>query len=406
MAAEPPPLSALVSEALAGNPERQYYEAELSAARALRATAGLPNRPEISGSLGSKRTHDPAAQVTGEGVAWSVGASQTFEWPGRLSLRKAIASRDVALAELGYARFTNALASRVRLLILTVAGAHEQARVAEEVAARVHALRDVFLQRDPAGIAPALELRILEAMELTTRRRITEAHLAGDAARIELNQLGRRPVDSPLEFEWSDPSLGPVPPVDSLIAASQTNNFDIRSLVVELEQQGYRVALARNERWPSWTVGPHYTEENSVGQDRVVGLSVSFPLPLWKNNTANVDASKARRVQAEASLAIVRREVERRVATAARNYATRLTELFQWRGDAVKQFQEAADLADRHYRLGAVPSATYVELQKQYLDAVETLIETRRRALESAQELEQLTGIPLLESSTPGGTKP
>ena len=45
--------------------------------------------------------------------------------------------------------------------------------------------------------------------------------------------------------------------------------------------------------------------------------------------------------------------------------------------------------------LGAVPIGTYVELQKQYLEAVEALLDTRREALESAQNLEHLTGLSL-----------
>ena len=52
-----------------------------------------------------------------------------------------------------------------------------------------------------------------------------------------------------------------------------------------------------------------------------------------------------------------------------------------------------AELADRHYRLGAVPISTYVELQKQYLDAVEGLLDTRKEALEAASQLEMLTGL-------------
>src|SRR5262249_23054879 len=65
----------------------------------------------------------------------------------------------------------------------------------------------------------------------------------------------------------------------------------------------------------------------------------------------------------------------------------------KWRPESVAEFRKAAALADRHYRLGAVPIATYVELQKQYLEAVEALLETRREALEAAQQLELLTGL-------------
>ena len=61
----------------------------------------------------------------------------------------------------------------------------------------------------------------------------------------------------------------------------------------------------------------------------------------------------------------------------------------------------AAALADRHYRLGAVPIATYVELQKQYLEAVEALLDTRTEALEAGHQLELLTGVSLSITSTP-----
>jgi cobalt-zinc-cadmium efflux system outer membrane protein len=72
----------------------------------------------------------------------------------------------------------------------------------------------------------------------------------------------------------------------------------------------------------------------------------------------------------------------------------------KWRPDSIEKFQEAAALADRHYRLGSVPIATYVELQKQYLEAVEALLDTKTEALESAQRLEVLTGISLSLAST------
>ena len=59
-------------------------------------------------------------------------------------------------------------------------------------------------------------------------------------------------------------------------------------------------------------------------------------------------------------------------------------------------------MADRHYRLGAVPIATYIELQKQYLEAVAALLDTRREALEAGQELQRLTGLTLPLAITEG----
>lgn len=385
----------LVQEAVSQNPELRFYEAELAAARSVRKTVARPAAPEVSGSVGHKRTKETSGRLAGEGVAWSVGVSQTIEWPGRLGLRKAIANYDIALAELGFARFKSALAARVRGQAHAVAAAAEKARVAREVADRYRALREVLVQRDSAGVTPQLELRILEATEVTLRRRASDAALQADDARLALNQLLGRPVDASIEVELAEPELRTIPSIDALLAAAQTNNFDLRLRTVELEQQGFRVALARNESRPAFTVGPQFSEENAGGQDRIFGLGISFPLPLWRNNIAGVETARARQVQAETMLDTARREVERRVVSASRGYETRRAEAAQWRADSIKQFADAAELADRHYRLGAVPATTYVELQKQYLDAVETLLDTRREAIAAAAEIEEFTGISL-----------
>lgn len=79
--------------------------------------------------------------------------------------------------------------------------------------------------------------------------------------------------------------------------------------------------------------------------------------------------------------------------TAAHAFTTRVAETRRWTPDAAEKFREAAALADRHYRLGAVPIATYVELQHSYLDAVEALLDTQGEALASGLRLEQLTGL-------------
>ena len=123
---------------------------------------------------------------------------------------------------------------------------------------------------------------------------------------------------------------------------------------------------------------------------------MSFPLPLWRDNTSDLAAAKARQIQAETVLGTARREVERRVVSAARAYEAKAGEMARWSPDSLARFAEAAELADRHYRLAAVPVTTYVELQKQYLEAVETLLDTRREAIAAAAELEELTGLDLL----------
>lgn len=401
-AAEATP-EALVAEALGHNAELGFYQSQLDGARAVGRVAGRLDLPKAEFQAGQIRSRNLDQSLAGEGAMWAASVRQSFEWPGRLGLRKAIANQDVALATLGLEAFRRELSGKVRENALGLAGAEEKARVAEAVAERFRALREVLVQRDPAGIAPQLEVRILEATELTLRRRASEFALAVDAERTRLNLLRGAALDAPLRVKSLPPELPTCPPLERLMAAANTNNFELRTRAAELAQQGFRVDLARHERWPAFEVGPMTMGQDGSTLDRIVGVGVAFPLPLWQPRTANIAAAEARRQQASALLAAARREVERRVVTAARGYDSRLAELSRWRADVVAQFESAADLADRHYRLGAVPATTYVELQKQYLDAVEAHLDTRREALGALVELEQATGLDLARRSDPAG---
>ena len=396
----------LVSEALGANAELGFYQAQLEGAKAATRLAGRLDLPKAELQAGQIRSKNLDHSMAGEGAMWVASVRQSFEWPGRLGLRKAIANQDVALATLGLEAFRRELSGKVRENALGLASAEEKSRVARAVADRFRALREVLVQRDPAGIAPQLEVRILEATELTLRRRASEFALAVDAERVRLNLLRGAALDAPLQVKRVLPELPERPALDRLMAAANTNNFELRTRAAELVQQGFRVDLARNERWPAFEVGPMTMGQDGSTLDRIVGVSVAFPLPLWRPRTANIAAAEAKRQQAVAVLAVARREVERRVVSAARGYDSRLAELAHWRSDVVSQFESAAELADRHYRLGAVPATTYIELQKQYLDAVEAHLDTRREAMAALLELEQATGLSLVSASNTQPARP
>jgi cobalt-zinc-cadmium efflux system outer membrane protein len=383
-------LNSLVTEVVEKNPELNFYRAEIAAAKGERRTTGTLANPEVSTTLGNKRVSG-----VGDGLAWSVSAQQTIEWPGRIPLRKAIADQQIKLAELGLAQFKASLAARTRALAVTLFAAQEKAAAVREVAGRFQSLREVLVQRDPAGLTPALEIRIIEATELTLHRRASEAATAEQSALLELNQLRGLPWTESVKVKRPSFNLLPAPDMDALVAAALTNNFELQMRRAELDQQGFKVSLAKNERRPSFSVGPYVSQERTGDLETQIGIAVTIPLPLWNRNKGGVEAAAARWQQAEASMLVTQRHIERQIADNAQRYQAKLTEMGKWRPDSIEKFQEAAALADRHYRLGAVPIATYVELQKQYLEAVEALLDTRTEALEAGQQLELLTGLAI-----------
>ena len=384
-------LDALVADVLEHNPELNFYRAEIAAAKGERRTASTWANPGVSTTIGQKLVR--SGGLSDEGVAWSVSVQQTFEWPGRIPLRKAIANHQMQLAELGFAQFKASLAARTRTLAYGLFAAQEKAAAAKEVANRFQQLREVLVQRDPAGLTPQLETRIIEATELTLQRKATDAALAAQSALLELNQLRGAPWTNAMMVQSVTLAFSAAPERETLLAAAQTNNFELQMRRVELEQQGFKVSLARKDGYPSLSVGPYFSQERAGDREQQVGIGLSVPLPLWNRNKGNVETAEARRTQAETSLYVTQRDIDRRIVEKALTYQTNLAEMSKWRPESVDEFRKAAELADRHYRLGAVPIATYVELQKQYLEAVEALLDTRREALEAGQELQRLTGL-------------
>jgi cobalt-zinc-cadmium efflux system outer membrane protein len=250
-----------------------------------------------------------------------------------------------------------------------------------------------LVQRDPAGLTPLLETRIIEATELSMQHKASEAEIAAKSALLELNQLRGLAPETAVTLAPANLTFRDVGTLEPLLAMARTNNFELRMRTAELAQQGFRVDLAKKERFPTIAVGPTFSEERAGDRERIFGAAITVPLPLWNRNKGNIEAAAARRMQAEVSLTVAHREMERKLADAVMTFQARLAEINKWRPDSMEHFKQAAELADRHYRLGAVPISTYVELQKQYLEAIEALLSTKKEALEAAQSIELLSGV-------------
>jgi cobalt-zinc-cadmium efflux system outer membrane protein len=384
----------LVNQALQRNPELNFFQAEIAAAKGGVRTAGTLRNPELSTEIGYKNSRENSGGASGDGAIVALSFSQTLEYPGRIALRKAIANHDLVLAGLHLEQFRLTLAARVRSLAYAITSAHERTKAVQEVASRTQSLADVLKQRPLAGVAPQVEAQIISANLLTFQRQERESTLAEKTITTELNQLCGRSADATLTVN-SSPIVFTALSVPRLLKAARSNSFDIRIRQVELAQQGFKVALSKNERFPAIAVGPFYSLENAIDREQRAGLGISLPLPLWDRNAGNIASSKARQQQAEASLALTEREVERRVTQNAASLESNRAEIEAWRSGAMAQLREGSESADHNYRLGAVPLTTYLEIQKQYLEANSAFNNAQKDALEAAQALEILTGQKL-----------
>jgi cobalt-zinc-cadmium efflux system outer membrane protein len=395
-------IDALVTDALSRNPELNFFVAEIAAARGERRTAGQWSYPELSTNLGGIHYNDLEGHSLGTGPAWSLSATQRFEYPGRIALRKAIADRQIALAELGLENFRIALTNKVRTSAHRVLIAQQKAEAAGEVSARLGELLSVLEQRPPAGVVPMIDMRVIQASTIVQERRGAEAAREGAVATYELNQLRGANMSAPLTLAKVDIDLVPIPETGVLLTWARAKNFEFRGRIVELEQHGFKVRLALNERWPSFTVGPYTSGERASDQQFEGGIAFAMPLPFWNANRGNIATAKARQEQAQISLTVTWREIERKIVAAANGYRIQREQLEKRRPEAMHELRDAAALANENYRTSALPITTYIELQKEYLDASDALLSAQADALASRDELELLTGTRLDRASGSG----
>lgn len=388
-------ISSLVQKSLATHPELQFYEAQVDVAKGVKTKAGEIKNPDLMTGVGNWRVRDLETNGLSDGPTWAVQLTQTFEWPGRLSLRKAIAQKDIELAQLGLEQFRSALAARVRKLGWKLLAAQERTRVADEVAKRYKQLAEVLLQRDPAGVAPRLEARIIQANALNLSAEAAAARNELAEARFEMNQLLGEKPEQPLELKNEKITLNPPPALERLLTDARKKNFELRARIMDVQQQGFEVKLAENERWPSISVVPYIQRQQNQTRETQAGIGISIPLPLWNRNKGAIESARAREVQAEVMLTAQMRQLERDVAAEASHYRIHTEELAKWPGDTLESFREAAAEADEHFRLGALPLSTYTDLQQQYIDSVNAVLNSQGAAIEALLQLEQLTGIKL-----------
>lgn len=382
----------LVAEALAHNHELQVFRTEVEAAKGQRTQAGLWKNPEVSGEYGEKRSKDLEGSLEGEGYARKISLTQTFEFPGKGSLRKAIASKNIEIAELGLSQFQISLAGQIRNLAYKYLTASSNAAAAQEISDRSTELIESLKNRKIAGGQIFLETKVIEGSLIELQKSAKEFIQERDEARIELNTLLHRQPNETLylQAEVAPPKVNET--LSELLASALEKNYQLKIRTAEFERSKGEVSATQLDAAPDFNVGPFYSEEKARERETVIGASVSMSFPLWNWNQGNVATAKARRTQAGEEVTHARHIVLSEVSKRLRAYELILQQLTKTPSETVQQLREAADLADRQYRLGAINVQLYLEVQRQFLNAQEIRNQAILEGWRNKLDLQLLTG--------------
>ncbi|GAB4245138.1 MAG: TolC family protein [Candidatus Methylacidiphilales bacterium] len=390
-------LPKLVQVALANNAELKFYEAEVLAAQGKRTQAGLWKNPELSGQYGERKVKEPGAgQETGFTRSGSI--TQTFEFPGKGSLRKGIADRDIEIAQLGLKQFRLALSGQVQNLAYQLALAASNAEAAEEIVARSTKVINVLRERPTAGGQQLLELRLIEANVAEFQKYLREFQQTQEEARIELNRLVGQPPSQrlPIKIQLTAPiqRLN----LTELVQKGSRHNLQLRTRKIELEKAVREVSAAKLEIAPDLSIGPFFSQDKAGADEQNYGVTLSATLPLWNWNQGNIVAAKARREQADAMLMDARQRVESEIARRVRLYQLTQQHLEKIPAEMERNLREAAAEAENLYRHGSIPVQLYLQVQREFLNLRQMRNQLVLDAKRYQWDLSLLTGDPLDEN--------
>ncbi len=326
---EPPQsIEALIAKSLSNNPEIAVYQAAIDSGKAGLEQAGRWSNPELNLGSGLNRISSGAGFQNGH--VMSVSLSQRIEFPQRIQLRKAIANGDIKLAELGLERFRMNVENRIREAAYAHQSSLELMTLYTRVSDRAENLLQALVQRDPAGVAPLLQRRVIEALLVQLHLKSRGYQLEAERHLMELNYLAGNAPDARLLLAPFEVQLNDLPSAQVLHDIASTNNFELAFHAEEISQQGYRVELAKSERWSELTLEPFFERETGGGPQNVIGLGISLPLPIWNRNKGNIKAAEIRETQLAAAISASFRQIQKDLSFHAQGYKASLEQVRRW----------------------------------------------------------------------------
>lgn len=396
-------LEVLISEAWTNNPEVRLYEAAVAGARGELVTAKTWNNPEVSFAPGAVRTEE-SGSPSRTGFHSDFSVSQTFLFPGKRALQKAVAEKTVESRQLALSAFRTQLAIQVHRAFYNLLAARQVIVLQQRHVELAQSFLEAAKKKVEGGFAPEFEQTKAEVDVAAGRKSLREAQAQEAVARTALNSLVGRKLDAPVTIAGEFSESPTVPDEATLLNYALAQNPSLKIQTAEVERTGLSLALTKKSRLPDFTVGP--SVEYREGE-QIYGLGISLPLPLWDKKKGAITTATAEQQRALAELDTLRRDIVREVSSAGHLLAAARESLAIYTPEFRGKLKAALDTASQSYAEGRTSLLVYLETERTHYDTEAAYYETLQRLYDAQAALEAALGTPLneLEKNKPSTNK-
>ena len=390
--AEPLTLDRAWQIAEENNPQLKSARAALDAAQGelTDSRALLWNNPQLATER-KRREVPQLSDPTQINREWSVGLSQTFEIAGQQGARRSAAEQSLAATREAIAETRRQVRGEVESRFARVLSLQQRIRMEERTRQLIEDAANAVGKRVKAGEDSRLDGNLAKVEAERARNQVAALREQLLQARAELAAVLQLPADRLPEVEGTLDRSGAYT-LDDLLAAAE-NRALLRSLDHREQAARSRLDLERAVVYPDITLGLSSAREGPADlRERVGGISISLPLPLFRRNATGIGRASSELTQTQIDKQATQRDVRAQVIALwqrlenLKGRVKRLTE------SVLPSLEENQHLSAVSFRAGEIGLLQLLLVNRQVLDGQRDLLDAHTELRLTQVALEAAAG--------------
>ena len=287
-------LADLIVEAESNNPQIRVAKQEWQSTQQMPTQVATLPDPQVvlqQVNVGSPR---PFAGFTNSDFAYiGLGVSQDFPYPGKLRLRRELATKDAEVAEHRVEAVRRAILSDLKMIYFRIAFSTKQSAILDGDSELLRQMEQAAEVKYRSGMGNQQEVLQAQLEQTKLFREITANRLEAGKLQAELKQLLGRPQTSPdlVTEEISETSL--TRNFDELLSAAHANNPQVSSAQKIVEKQKVAVEIAKKDFYPDFSAQFMWQRTDPSRYRAYYQFTVGARIPMYRKRKQQPELAQA-----------------------------------------------------------------------------------------------------------------
>ena len=355
------------------------------------ARAPLWNNPQVTVE-GIQREIPQVSASTQVNQEWGLGIAQTFEIAGQQGDRRAAAEQSLAATRQVITETQRQVRAEVESRFVRVLSLQSRIQTEEATLKLIEDAAQAVGKRVAAGEDSRLDGNLARVDAERARNQVALLREQLVQARAEFATLLQLPPNELPEVQGAlDPVSVPYSLEDLLNSAA--DRPVLRALDHREQAAKSRLELERAARYPDVTVGLGAGREGpSDAREKILGLSVSLPLPLFRQNAGGIGRATTEFTQTQIEREATGRDVRAQVVALWERFSNLKARVQRLNESVLPSLQENQRLSSISFRAGEIGLLQLLLVNRQVLDGQRDLLDARTELRLTKVALEEAAG--------------